>query len=49
MLSKEWHILADLNINIHPNGSIWEDENKNVIKDADKVSSETKQYLEKKL
>ena len=46
MLIKEWNILADLNINIHQNGSILEEENKNVIKDADKVSSETKQYLE---
>ena len=38
MLSEEWYILRDLNINLYYN--------KNIIKGANKVSSETKKYLE---
>ena len=45
-LSEEWHILGDLNINLHQNGSVLEDENKNIIKGRNKVSSETKKHLE---
>ena len=46
MLSEEWHIIGDLNINLYHNGSTLEEENKNIIKGANKVSSETKKYLE---
>ena len=46
MLSEEWHILRDLNINLYQNGSILEEGNKNIIKVENKVSSETKIYLE---
>ena len=46
MLSEEWHILRDLNINLYQNGSILEEGNKNIIKVEHKVSSETKIYLE---
>ena len=42
MLSEEWHFLGDLNINLYHNGSTLEEENKNIIKGANKVSSETK-------
>ena len=45
MSSEEWHILGDLNINLYHNGSTL-GENKNIIKGANKVSSETKRYLE---
>ena len=39
MLSKEWHILEDLIINLYHNGSTLGEENKNIIKGANKVSS----------
>ena len=39
MLSEEWHILGDLNINLYHNGSTLGEENKNIIKGANKVSS----------
>ena len=45
MLNEEKHILRDLNINLYHNGSTLADENKN-IKGANKVSSQTKKYLE---
>ena len=45
-LSKERNILGDLNINLYQNGSILGEENKNIIKGKNKVSSETKKYLE---
>ena len=45
MSSEEWCILGDLNINLYHNGSTL-GENKNIIKGANKVSSETKRYLE---
>ena len=45
MLSEEWHILGDLNINLYHNGSTGE-EIKNIIKGANKVLSEPKKYLE---
>ena len=32
MLSEECHIPGDLNINLYQNGSILEEENKNIIK-----------------
>ena len=32
MLSEECHIPGDLNINLYQNGSIFEEENKNIIK-----------------
>ena len=38
MLSKEWHILGDLNINLYDNGSTLGEES-NIIKGANKVSS----------
>ena len=41
MFNKEWHILGDLNINLYQNGSILGEENKNIIKDANKISPET--------
>ena len=44
MLSEEWHILVDLNINLYQNTSILGGENKNIIKGANKVSSEIKKY-----
>ena len=46
MLSEEWHILEGVSINLYQNGSILGEENKNIIKGAIKVSSETKKYLE---
>ena len=46
MLSEEWHILGDLNINLHQNVSTLGQENKSIIKDANKISSETNKYLE---
>ena len=46
MLTKEWHKLQDLNINLYQNGSIIREENKNIIKGANKVSSETKTCVE---
>ena len=46
MLSEEWHIVGDLNINLYQNGSTLGEENKNIIKDTNKVSSKTKKYLE---
>ena len=45
MLSEELHILVDLIINLYQNGSTLGEENKNTIKCANKVSSETKKYL----
>ena len=41
MFSEEWNILGDLNINLYHNGSTLE-ENKNIIKGANKLSSGTK-------
>ena len=38
ILSEEWHILGDLNINLYHNGSILGEENKNIIKGTNKVS-----------
>ena len=46
MLSEEWHILGDLNINLYQNGSTLGQENKKIIKAANKILSETKKYLE---
>ena len=50
MLSQEWHIPGDLNINLYQNGLILGlilgEENENIIKVANKISSETKKYLE---
>ena len=46
MLSEEWHILGDLNINLNHNGLTFGEENKNIIKGANKVSFEAKKYLE---
>ena len=46
MLSEEWYILGYLNINLYHNGSTLGEENKNIIKGANKVSSKTKKYLE---
>ena len=45
-LSEGWYILGDLNINLYHNGSILREENKNIIKFTNKVSSETRKYLE---
>ena len=45
MLSEEWHILGDLNVNLYQNGSTFREENKNTIKGPNKVSSGTKKYL----
>ena len=45
MLSEEWHILVDLIINLYQTGSTLGEQNKNIIKGANKVSSETKKYL----
>ena len=42
MLSEEWHILGDLNINLYKNGSTLGQEIKKIIKVADKMSSERK-------
>ena len=42
MLTEECHISGDLNINLYKNGSTLEEENKNIIKGANKISSETK-------
>ena len=46
MLSEEWYILGIPNINLYQNSSILGEENKNTIKSANKISSETKKYLE---
>ena len=40
------NMLGDLIINIYQNGSILGEENKKIIKGANKISSETKKYLE---
>ena len=40
------NMLGDLNINLYQNGSILEEENKNITKCANKISFETKKYLE---
>ena len=42
MLSEEWHIPGDLNINLYQNGSILGEENKNMINGANKISSMAK-------
>ena len=42
MLSEEWHILGDLNINLYKNGSTLGQENKKMIKVANEISSEKK-------
>ena len=39
MLSKQWHILGDLNINLYQKGSTLGQENKNIIKSANRISS----------
>ena len=45
-LREEWHILGDLYINLdYYYGSTLGEENKNIIKGVNKVSSETKNYL----
>ena len=45
-LREEWHILGDLYINLDCYyGSTLGEENKNIIKGVNKVSSETKNYL----
>ena len=46
ILSKEWHKLEDLNINLYQNGSIIGEENKIIIKGTNKVSSETQTCVE---
>ena len=46
ILSEEWNIVGDLNINIYHNGSTLGEENENIMKGANKVSSETKKILE---
>ena len=46
MLSEEWHILGDLNINLYKNGSTLGQENKKMIKVANEISSERKKNLE---
>ena len=46
MLSGEWHILGDLNKNLYQNGSTLGQENKNITKSANRISCETKKYLE---
>ena len=46
MLSGEWHILGDLNKNLNQNGSTLGQENKNITKSANRISCETKKYLE---
>ena len=46
MISEEWHILGDLNINVYQNGSILGEENMNIIKDAYKYHLKQKKYLE---
>ena len=40
------NMLGNLIINLYQNGSILGEENKNTIKGANKISSETKKYLE---
>ena len=42
MLSKEWHILGDLNVNLYQEGSTFGQENKNIIKSANRILSEIK-------
>ena len=39
-------ILGDLNINLYQNGSTLGQENKNIIKGTNRISSETKKYLD---
>ena len=46
MLSEKWHILGDLNINLYQEGSTFGQENKDIIKSANRTSSETQKYLE---
>ena len=44
--TEKLHILGDLNINLYQKGSTLGQENKNIIKSASRISSETKKYLE---
>ena len=41
-LSEERHILGNLNLNLYQNSSILGKENKNIIKDRNKIPSEAK-------
>ena len=41
-LSEDRHILGDLNLNLYQNSSILGKENKNIIKDRNKIPSEAK-------
>ena len=41
-LNEERHILGDLNLNLYQNSSILGKENKNIIKDRNKIPSEAK-------
>ena len=46
ILNEERHIQADLNINLFENGTFFREEDKNIVKDTNKISSEAKKYLE---
>ena len=46
MLRKEWHILGGLNLNLYHNGLTLGEENRNLIKGANKISSKRKKYLD---
>ena len=46
ILNEERHIQADLNLNLFENGTFFREENKNIVKDTNKISSEAKKYLE---
>ena len=46
ILNEEWHILGALNINLCENGTLLRENNKNIVKCTNKISSEAKKYLE---
>ena len=46
MLREEWYILGNMNINSYQCGQVLGEEKKNIIKVANKISSERIKYLE---
>ena len=46
ILNEEWYIPGDLNISISKNCTLFTEKNKNTMKGTNKISSETKRYLE---
>ena len=45
ILNEEWHILGDLNMNLCENCTLLTENNKDIVKGTNKISSEAKKYL----